>query len=907
MMMSAIASMRNSSRWARRIFKPSLQSRKSLRYCLPVLQARQLAAGQEGEWKQKFLERLVQSLAEQEHVRKDLNDAHKERRFTDEERDFIKDKLLMLDRNNIETSVKELDLPDYLLETEADEIATTAPTEDEEEVDVDTFVHYLVEKVYSFVKKKKGVQLKDFVLIFSPKAKEGSQAKNFHLSPKEYEDAAAAIEFITNEKKFRDVKQNLDFIQVMGFKNGEFSPPLFETMVDVCFGDLGGDTKELERILLSSCTPIREGDFDISRDKGTSKITSGKRTNDESTKEEDKSTEEEDESKSSSSNIKADLKYVDVVGDQFFVQADQQPDKKFAIVVTGESGSGKSMYSIGKAYQQGYLPVYAAISSAPSTLTEEVQKKPKPKYTSLSTFLGLVISCFCEVHERREGADGLYALKGKLNQERDAWATRVLDAAMREAVLGENVGLMWLDGNWNKMTLPDKVAVIIDEATDVDLAEGLVASVRTNTLRFERRLAKDKVQLFIVGTGLDAIRSTGRVGTNPALSELIYLKNPDMKTLVKKGQVSETQLAAINEGIFSRVLKTNARMFFQGVYPIMSLPVLTDDGPKMEKEMYEERLRNRLVKVASFQPIMDYAARLFVSQNSVNEFAEGKRNGLLKNAFLYHLKCAVEEVNCDEVKRRESEQIPAFDVDEDIFTRGLASRDGTSSALKYLACFGLTCEVRPGYGGEFEELTALHVLRVMESDGFEVFRCQLKYAWPPASVKGDIRPQIEKLRAVVLPEQEDEVSFERISGNATRYCIVFNQGDPNAQSGDLFVLKVDGTEAKLDTIQCKNHKKHPLEKAEIASWWNSLGVAIGTEDTEPVEEKAGYSYCGLEAFCKLASRRLKMDVQIDSRIMAVSYECPATFQLPKDKKLRWWFREMLEPTISVITPDTRDD
>ena len=255
------------SRWARRIFKPSLKSRNSLRCCLPVLQARQLAAGQEGEGKQKFLDRLAQSLArEQADVTKDLKSAHEERLFTDEERDFIKDKLLILDRNNIETSVKELDQPDYLLETEGDEIATTAPTKDEEAVDVDTFVHYLVEKIYSFVKKEKGAQLEDFILIFRSKAEEGSQPTIWTVHPQLYKDAATAIDLITNEKTFRDVKQNLDVIAVSGFFDEKFRPPLFETKVDLCFGDLDGDTNELERILLSSCTPIQEGDFGITFD-----------------------------------------------------------------------------------------------------------------------------------------------------------------------------------------------------------------------------------------------------------------------------------------------------------------------------------------------------------------------------------------------------------------------------------------------------------------------------------------------------------------------------------------------------------------------------------------------------------------------------------------------------------------
>ena len=84
---------------------------------------------------------------------------------------------------------------------------------------------------------------------------------------------------------------------------------------------------------------------------------------------------------------------------------------------------------------------------------------------------------------------------------------------------------------------------------------------------------------------------------------------------------------------------------------------------------------------------------------------------------------------------------------------------------------------------------------------------------------------------------------------------------------------------KLDTIHCKNFKDKVIKKP----WWNSLGVPIDTEDTEPVEGSAGYSYCGLKAFCKLASHRLGMGVPIDSLIIAV---CLSAQLLLKDKKLR---------------------
>ena len=205
-------------------------------------------------------------------------------------------------------------------------------------------------------------------------------------------------------------------------------------------------------------------------------------------------------------------------------------------------------------------------------------------------------------------------------------------------------------------------------------------------------------------------------------------------------------------------------------------------------------------------------------------------------------------------------------------------------------CFGLTCEVRTGYG---DELMTLHVMRVMELKGFESFRCPLKYAWPPQISKGDILQHIEDLRTDFLPEQDKKEQEFQEMRNVLALCLI-KERQTRRPEICCFEGQWNGSETR-HTIQCKNVKWH-----EKKVWWRSLGVA---EDTQPVEECAGYSYCGLEASCELASRRLGLDAQI----MAVSYECPATFPLPKDKKLRWWFREMFEPTISEarLRPRTR--
>ena len=72
----------------------------------------------------------------------------------------------------------------------------------------------------------------------------------------------------------------------------------------------------------------------------------------------------------------------------------------------------------------------------------------------------------------------------------------------------------WLAGKWSKQTRPEKVAIIVDEATDIDLLEGLVATVWYTSARYRELLAQKSLLIVLAGTGLDLIRFPNRAGTN---------------------------------------------------------------------------------------------------------------------------------------------------------------------------------------------------------------------------------------------------------------------------------------------------------------------------------------------------------------------------------------------------------
>jgi len=263
-------------------------------------------------------------------------------------------------------------------------------------------------------------------------------------------------------------------------------------------------------------------------------------------------------------------------------------------------------------------------------------------------------------------------------------------------------------------------------------------------------------------------------------------------------------------------------------------------------------------------------------------------------------------------------------ISEEIFRRGLATRTTTSNALKYLSCFGLSCAVRSGFGTEFEEMVALHYMRLMQVEGFEAKRVTLKHAWPPQRHNGSLWKQI-----VNLPDKLDE-QFETETRDLQRdpaidkSCLVFSQGTATAQGGDVLALVMEGKKGRIDTIQCKNISKKTYAPADVREkWWPRLGVFVRKEidfnlypqrgknktwsEESPEMANAHYSLVGLEKLAELCKERCSLDeVTIGHRIIATSLamnKITSNFPIPEDADLRVWFREMLEPTISVLVPN----
>jgi hypothetical protein len=219
----------------------------------------------------------------------------------------------------------------------------------------------------------------------------------------------------------------------------------------------------------------------------------------------------------------------------------------------------------------------------------------------------------------------------------------------------------------------------------------------------------------------------------------------------------------------------------------------------------------------------------------------------LDESFLYHLYSSIKGIVMDEenytmLNNKKELQLVSecFDVERlednplNIFSIGLAVRKGLSSpALKYLACFGLACPTRPGYGHDFEELVALHMERLLGVQGYVTLQVNLQYNWPPISTSKQYNKEVfDRLDRILESQYANERQHlsqalkGRIPQNG-RFGILFVQGTPRGQGGDILVLRWDGARATLEAIQCKNYKSRAIEQ----KWWASLGVNVAGVDS----------------------------------------------------------------------------
>ena len=217
------------------------------------------------------------------------------------------------------------------------------------------------------------------------------------------------------------------------------------------------------------------------------------------------------------------------------------------------------------------LVLYKRLNTESFRIREKRVLEAPIEYPQVCELLRKLIVCCSEIKSgESDVAAGLAWMKSTLNESRNRWAFDVFRNAYN-AIISDNERYVrkWLEGEFPKNERPEKVAIVIDEATNIDLVEGLVSSVE-KIIQCHKYLVRPKgrVQLVLVGTGTDAIHR-GRVGTSPSLVEIVTMKQPNLENVLEKEQELHYAVKAALEVGYCRILRTNARMFFRGVIPIL--------------------------------------------------------------------------------------------------------------------------------------------------------------------------------------------------------------------------------------------------------------------------------------------------------------------------------------------------
>ena len=490
--------------------------------------------------------------------------------------------------------------------------------------------------------------------------------------------------------------------------------------------------------------------------------------------------------------------------------------------------------------------------------------------------------------------------------------------------------------------LSKSLALVLDEATDLDFANALVDIAGFLRMFFlKKNLARD-IEIMIVGTGLErlSVPIVG-CGTDPSKAHVITLLTPYLQAVLENGAIEVHHVDGIGKGIFSRVLATNARMLFNGV-----LPILMDKKHTFGLHRLGERKTDRIGTLGSVRELMDFGARYYLTQNTVAKSKNNHRK-YLDACFYYHLRAAETKLEETLLKHKVGEKFKVFQsltidptlagLESTIADIGLIRSDGrTSVALKLLALHGQSYPVFAGNVQSLEELTCCHLQRRLQIGGAVVaFHGALENAWPPASKKSNNnigQGEINQLSGEM--NEQTEVNFSNrvrrlLAGNNEKFGIVFMQGKLDSQGPDVFELEVStctGTgennnnddddddnnknnnnneeksfTGKLYVYQCKNTKTMDWKHS-----WSSLGVEQGDNAFEPNPDagSAGYSFAGIKALrAKLNEISNSLNVTLGDRVV-VSTKNGGNMHVVRQKEhpgcCKILPRELLEPTISAL-------
>lgn len=593
-----------------------------------------------------------------------------------------------------------------------------------------------------------------------------------------------------------------------------------------------------------------------------------------------------------------------------------------AVVIAGESGSGKSWFAknwLPNEHPDAYF-IYHELDDGDAKFDTHAEDPPDEALAFACHRAMIKLKGYCDTP--------LYGFISAVLEEnnilRNQLARRKVEEMILKALSGNATTRKWWEDSKERKAVHtlEKLIIIVDEVgKSPELARGIVDDVRNicNSI-LDRGLAK-KAILVLVGSGLDGHigedsldydGSNLNFGTDPSKSDVIVLEGPN---LAGRKDISGILVEDIENGTYSRVLATNTRMLTRGIIPVLKCNMNT-------LLVRPNNLSGRRVELGSTNVVMDYAARVYISLNGLSRSfnKDPKRfNSMLLQQFRLLVNGEINRVRFEEKRQTKLKHNPAFDCSFRVLRReyhnvlklGLITADvlKTSQALRYLACEGQAAPLDAQDGVGFEIVLQHHLVRLCmaENDArrekhddargvkddehcSEYFssRYALAQAWPPSSttkegldteeaVLNEVNDRYGNERTKAR-HQPDAYEIAKLLENKDDYDLVLRQSVSNAQGADVMVLSRRGTEeATVDLYQAKHYSKLPSRGSKhTIDAFASLGVLYdpksGSFDTKPKTGSAGYSFLGTQVFVNELSDALKIGVKVRKRVVVFSKE-----------------------------------
>lgn len=633
------------------------------------------------------------------------------------------------------------------------------------------------------------------------------------------------------------------------------------------------------------------------------------------------------------------------------------PSMGTALVVSGESGSGKTWFA------QNYVPhklgkqdlalIYHSLDSYDGY--KRIHEDPQVKEYTMACHFSM-----CSLMDAGLGSGEVYDCVSKISMQytcdRDASAYQWLQDTIGDFLRYDKSAQNWWSGSGSP-TL-EKMVIVIDEVDkNPELACGLITIARQvyEDIIVTNKKAK-QVLLVLVGSGSDwyvqnhhlpyagddnsrSLFSTS--GADPQKSNVIIMKGPNLP----KSEIAGIPTSDILKGTYSSTLATNTRMLTRGI-----LAVLTNSMFKNNPSTNSGS--SGYADLGSTNVAMDHAARIYIELGGLSHFRDRPAllNKMLLKQFrllLWERQFSIKESNPAAAKILEDLEIVGVDFHEAL-SMGIVTSDikSTSPALRYLACNGFSAPNYAKDGIELDILLQHHLVRLCEAyhscqdttdrdpdkDANKYWAGQytLKGEWPPTSSRRDkelrnpkiTRNDVEKMYKALVERQlerdkpnvyeADIDSIINLVKNHEEFDLVMRQQPYCGQGARFIILKKEkGGKYSLDLFH-SNNEMPGIKSMQFKKALQCLGVKLEENDDHhtinvaPASGSAGYTYYGTTVLAKRLGEKLGATVEIGQRTLILpkgwdGERADVEFlQKAMEKGLMVWTPEMLEPTISTF-------